>query len=96
MSAMNPCKDLDKVILFARGGHIPEDAERWAEGAYRTTEGILETMSAMRKNGVPAPTAAQREALANICAAARRWIKAGKERAAKVSEGDQEPLTPTR
>ncbi|HYT90642.1 MAG TPA: hypothetical protein VEL76_18180 [Gemmataceae bacterium] len=88
MSAMNPSKDLDKVIVFARAGHIPEDAERWAEGAYRTTEGILETMSAMRKNGVPAPTFAQREALANICAAARRWIKAAKEKAARASETD--------
>ena len=79
-------KRLDKVIVFVRAGHLPEEAERWAEGAHRTTEGILETVSTMRKNGVQAPTAGQREALGNICAAARRWIKAAKDRAARAAE----------
>jgi hypothetical protein len=83
MSAGNPCKDLDKVITLVRAGQLPEDAERWATGAYETAEGILETIAAMRKNGVEAPTMAQREALGNICAAARRWLKAAKDRAAR-------------
>jgi hypothetical protein len=83
MSAMNPAKDLDKVITYVRAGQLPEEAERWAEAAYQTAEGILETVAAMRKNGVRAPTAAQREALGNICLAARRWIKAAKVRAAR-------------
>jgi hypothetical protein len=79
MSAMNPQKDLEKVITLTQEGRLPADAERWAEGASRTAEEIRETVRAMKRRGADAPTHGQREALANICAAARRWIKAAKE-----------------
>jgi hypothetical protein len=76
MSAGNPLKNLDKVIELARAGQLPPDAERWAESAARTAEEILATIKTMRKSGAVAPTFGQQEALGNIYAAARRWIKA--------------------
>jgi hypothetical protein len=83
MSAGNPRKDLDRVIELAEAGELPEGARRWAEAAGRTAEEILQTVRAMKKKDLNAPTLAQREALGNICAAARRWLKTVKDRQAR-------------
>ena len=83
MSAANPRKDLDKVIELTETGELPDDAKRWAEGAAQTADDILQTVRAMKKKGLNAPTLPQREALANISAAARRWLKTVKDRQAK-------------
>ncbi len=87
MSAGNPQRDLEKVITLTQGGQLPADAERWAEKAARTADDILQSVRAMKKRGAEAPTFGQREALANICAAARRWIKAAKDPAGSPDQG---------
>ncbi len=84
MSAANPRKDLDKVIELTEAGELPDDARRWAEGAAQTADDILLTVRAMKKKGLNAPTLPQREALANISAAARRWLKTVKDKQAKA------------
>jgi hypothetical protein len=83
MSAGNPRKELEKVIEQAEAGELPEEARRWAEGAARTADDILQTVRAMKKKDLDAPTFAQREALGNIYAAAQRWLKTLKDRRAR-------------
>jgi hypothetical protein len=80
MSAANPRKDLEKVIALTDGGQLPEGAKHWAEKAARTAEDILTTVRTMKKGGLSVPTEAQREALGNIYAAARRWLRTVKDR----------------
>jgi hypothetical protein len=79
MSAANPRKDLDQVIELSEAGQLPEDARRWAESAAQTADDILLTIRAMKRKGLSAPTLPQREALANISAAARRWLRTVKD-----------------
>lgn len=84
MSAANPRKDLEKVIVLSDSGHLPDDAKRWAEKAAHTADDILTTVRTMKKGGRDAPTESQREALGNIYAAAQRWLRTVKDKKAKA------------